>query len=76
MAHQRSLTHEQQQLLAVACRRTSVARVAAAMGLGRDVVTRLIAGFTCHAGSVAIALQALPGLPGALGLDHETPAAA
>lgn len=62
MPHPRTLTSAQQKHLAALCHRHGVVRVAAELDMDRSVVTRLAAGFTCHAGTVALALLGLPRL--------------
>ena len=76
MQHPRTLPAVQQQHLAAACRRTSVARVASALSMSRDVITRLVAGLPCQPGSVALAQQSLPRLDAALAPSTDPPQAA
>lgn len=66
MPHPRTLAPAQREHLAALCHRHGVSRVASELGINRDVTTRLAAGFTCHAGTVALALLGLPRLDAAL----------
>lgn len=66
MQHPQTLPLAQQQHLAAAVRKHSAGAVARALGIGREQIVKLAAGFPVRPGTLALAQLALPRLDAAL----------
>lgn len=76
MRHPTTLPTPQQQHLAKVLRRHGIAPVARIMGVDREALAKLAAGIPARAGSVALALAALPTLDAAIDTGELPPRAA